>query len=369
MDNSNDIAYIRNYGIDILRIVSMYLIIILHLLGHGKILVNCELMTLNYQIAWGMELAAYCAVNCFCLISGYVGVYSRFKYSNLIYLYMQVIFYTVTITLIFQLIFPDSVMITDIIKAFFPPIYGHYWYFSAYFGMYFLIPYINKMLLTLNKNSANVLLRTVIIIFSFLPTIFRNNNLFGLGGGYSLIWMLLLYLIGGCLQILHFADKLTKRQLISLYMFCVLSTWINKIFGEFLNVNYNEMAKNWISFVSYVSPTILFSAIALLLLFSKIEPKVNSKTLIRRISPLSFSVYLIHDNPLVRKYFISAQYVSCTTSTPFLLILTVLSNALLIFIVCVLIDSARFRLFEVIKLKTLCINIEQKITKILHRTM
>ena len=70
----------RNYGIDLLRIVSMFLVCILHVLGHGGILNNTTENTVNYNVAWIMNISAYCAVNCYALISGYVGIKSKFKF-------------------------------------------------------------------------------------------------------------------------------------------------------------------------------------------------------------------------------------------------------------------------------------------------
>ena len=61
-------------------------IMTLHILGHGGILDSLNILSVNYNIAWLLETCAYCAVDCFMLISGYIGVESKFKYSNLIYL-------------------------------------------------------------------------------------------------------------------------------------------------------------------------------------------------------------------------------------------------------------------------------------------
>lgn len=75
----------RNYGIDFLRIISMFMIVILHILGNGGILASVQIGSSNYHLAWILEIASYCAVNCYALISGYVGIYSVHKYSNIFY--------------------------------------------------------------------------------------------------------------------------------------------------------------------------------------------------------------------------------------------------------------------------------------------
>ena len=73
----------RNYGIDLFRIVSMFMVVVLHVLGQGGILDGTIGVAGNYETAWFLETAAYGAVNCYALISGYVGIRSRYRYSTL----------------------------------------------------------------------------------------------------------------------------------------------------------------------------------------------------------------------------------------------------------------------------------------------
>ena len=62
----------RNYGIDLLRIVSMIMIPVLHILGQGAILDRSSALSGSYKAAWLLEIVCYCAVNVYGIISGYV---------------------------------------------------------------------------------------------------------------------------------------------------------------------------------------------------------------------------------------------------------------------------------------------------------
>lgn len=62
----------RNYGIDLLRIVAMFLVVILHILGQGGVLKAVESNEINFTVSWLLEIGAYCAVNCYALITGFV---------------------------------------------------------------------------------------------------------------------------------------------------------------------------------------------------------------------------------------------------------------------------------------------------------
>ena len=44
----------RNYGIDMLRILAMLYVVVLHCLGLGGVLVNCEGNTTQHTVAWFM---------------------------------------------------------------------------------------------------------------------------------------------------------------------------------------------------------------------------------------------------------------------------------------------------------------------------
>ena len=74
----------RNWGIDALRIIAMLMIVTWHILWHGGILESAQVSSAQYYIAWYIAMLTFGAVNCYGLISGYVGVQSKFKVSNFI---------------------------------------------------------------------------------------------------------------------------------------------------------------------------------------------------------------------------------------------------------------------------------------------
>lgn len=92
----------RNYGIDLLRIVTMFMIVNLHVFWYGGILrsENLYFLSAKYNIVWILEIICYVAVNCYALISGFVGIESRYKYSNIVLLWFRVVFYSISLYLI-----------------------------------------------------------------------------------------------------------------------------------------------------------------------------------------------------------------------------------------------------------------------------
>lgn len=187
----------RNYSIDLLRIVSMNMIVLLHIIGCGGILENTRLFTLNYEVSWLLEILCYCAVNCYALISGYVMCYSEIKYNKIVELWFQVVFYTIGITLLFNIFNPSSINNVDILKAFIPMMSNQYWYFTSYTGMFFFIPLMNHVINTMEKKKIEVLLVSSIILFVIFPMfLLAQFDPFYIIDGYSMIWLMTLYLFG-----------------------------------------------------------------------------------------------------------------------------------------------------------------------------
>ena len=189
----------RNYGIDLLRIVSMMMVVLLHVLGQGGILNGADPLTVKSETAWLLEIGAYSAVNMYAMISGYVGYGRRYKYSGLVYLYFQVLFYTVPTTIVFCIYRPELVDLEGELEPLFPFAYNTYWYFTAYFCLAFFIPFLNMMLERLDRAELKRLLFFLYLVFSILPTLF-HEDFPRTGNGYSFLWLAVLYLVGGYIK-------------------------------------------------------------------------------------------------------------------------------------------------------------------------
>ena len=74
----------RNVNVDLFRIIATILVVLLHVLGQGGILQNSSQNSAVHWVAWFLEIFAYCAVNCFALISGYIMVNKSIKLKNII---------------------------------------------------------------------------------------------------------------------------------------------------------------------------------------------------------------------------------------------------------------------------------------------
>lgn len=340
----------RNVGIDLLRIISMFFIVLLHILEHGGILENANFFDANYAVAWIIEICAYCAVNCYALISGYVGCEGKFKISNIVLLWLQVQFYNCLFTLIFICLFKvDELSFSNIYNMLLPVISDRYWYFTQYYGLFFFMPLLNTILKTADKKSIRFSLVCILFVLSIIQGFFYKD-VFGTNNGYSLLWLMVLYLIGGYIKKFNITMG-NKIKLFIGYMGIVCITFIfkmiiqtatNKIFGE-------PKLGRW--FIRYTSPMILAASLCLFLIFESVVIRKKHICVVNKLSRLTFGVYLVHDNPFVRDYLIKNSFLDVLVKPWGVEILCIFGSAMLIYTICSLIDFLRYKVFELCKIK------------------
>lgn len=199
----------RNYGIDALRIVSMFMVVILHLISRGGIMHGAVALSSNYWIACFLEITCYCAVNVYALISGYVMHDKNIKFSNLINLWFEVLFYSFSITLVIHFI--DNTIIDNklVLSAIFPVSFEAYWYFTAYFALFLFIPFLNKLIKNFDIQDAKIYIIISTILFCFLPIILQSD-LFKFSNGYSFFWLINLFIIGALIKKYDLFSKISK---------------------------------------------------------------------------------------------------------------------------------------------------------------
>ena len=265
----------RNYGIDLLRLVSMYMVVILHVLAESGVLSAQSLAT--QRVAWFLGTIAYCAVNCFGMISGYVSYRETekpYRYSRFLYLWVPVFFYSFGITLLAYVLKPGAVGDKELLLSAIPVTSGVYWYVSAYAGLFFLIPWLNAALRALDDKRCSKFIFILFAVFICYGNLSRHfYDGFYLNDGYSLIWLMILYLIGAWMKKCDIPSRVKGNNLILGFLISTVFSWFMKEFME------EEI------FVNYVSLTILFNAFALVCVFSKAKITSSAKKL-----PVTFKV-------------------------------------------------------------------------------
>ncbi len=353
----------RNYGIDLLRIISMLGVVLLHLWGHGGIKSSIESVS-GFRIVESLFTLAGPAVDCFVLISGFVG-YREDKccprLKNIVSLYFTALFYSAAIAVAFMAFSPYTVGLTGLIKACAIPVAKQYWFFTAYFGLVLVSPLLNVAVQKATKKQLFIFSAA----FTLLVCLSMVADPFSFESGFSLIWFILLYVIGAIIKKYDLASAFSKKAWLLIILASLLITMLPKIAFDFVNVPALSSRSGFLS--SYTSPTYVLMAIGWLCIFSKINCKKALCPAINFFATSAFSVYLIHDNIYVRNHLISNISKLTDGYNTVVLALFVFGCAAAIFLSCILIDKVRILLFRVLRIDKLSECIERLAKTVLNR--
>lgn len=325
----------RNYGVDALRLFSMYMIVVLHIQNKGGATVGIGFTSPTGLAVGLVHSFVYCCVDCFALISGYVGVSSGdkpFHFDRYIRLWIQVCLYSFGISLAFRLINPALVSSEYVLNSLLPIQFNRYWYFTAYTGLFLLMPGLNVFLCHCEQRALDLCVFVLTAGFIVYPCIIGADP-FGLNDGYSFAWLAILYVIGGWAKKHAVPEHMGWLRSGLCLAGCLLATWISVPLFEG-------------RLLSFSSPTVAGTAFALLALFALAHPKPKFQKLIAFLSPAAFGVYLIHMHPVLWDQCLSQRFTWITRFPGWLIPLLILGCAAALFTICLMIERVRLTVFR-----------------------
>ena len=334
----------------------MFCVIILHLLGHGGAL-KATSTNANFATLWFWEIAAYPAVNCFVLLSGFVGYRSARIYpkiSNILSVILSTLFYSLAAFFIYRFVFAQETTLAQFAFSALPILTTQYWFVSAYVGMFLLSPIINFFV----YKAERKLLVLASVITLTLTILSMLKDPFAFANGYSTMWFVLLYMLGAIIKKEDVLNKLSVMNGLVCIAIGFSITLGTKLACAFLGSPFSALQNR---FISYCSPTVLLMAIGWLTVFSKVKTTPITNKAISFITPSVFSVYLIHDNPFIRELFIANKFTFINAYNPIIASGIILSAALSVFFMCLLIDEIRVVLFKFLRVSQITTALEKKI--------
>ena len=91
----------RQVNLEILRMISMFMIIVIHIVNHGWMIDLVQKGTASYYIVWFLFGIGFTSINIYILISGYFLVMSKFSSWKVLRMVRHVLFSALGITLLF----------------------------------------------------------------------------------------------------------------------------------------------------------------------------------------------------------------------------------------------------------------------------
>jgi len=324
----------KNIGIELLRIICMFMILGLHFNMHGNILEQLnELTKFNGFFILMVECIFIVAVNVFVLISGYNLHSKKFKKERIINLLGKVWLINLIMCIIMYFTGNIALNIKNLLYFVLPFTLQEYWFVNTYVYLIILIPFINILIENIDKKNFNYLLLVLLVLNSILSCI--PNVTVILNSGYSVIWFINLYLIGAYIN--KYNINIQKTHNFILYIFSILILTFSFV------ALYNLKSLNFaMKLLNYNNILVLIPSILLFNLALNINLSDNKSKLILFISQSCFSVYLITENIFTRNVLWNKLINTFKYCDTYIYPIYYLGILVLIFIVCIVIDKIIF---------------------------
>ncbi len=274
----------RESNFELLRIIAMNMIIGLHYFGYCQ--ANSFLTSgINYHFYHLMESVCICGVNVFVMITGFFSVrQNNLKINKILSLLIDVIIWG-TIGYLFMItIGQENPSIKDYIKIIIPYLWGGRWFVSSYIILLLLIPYLNKCILSINRQSHEILIFILVLLFSLWPSFLPGPPIDNFGYGFT--HFILLYVISTYIR-LYVSSLPSKKICIILFIVSTVIVYFSSIMGIGCAYAYNYIF-------------VIIQAISIILYFSQIHFQ-SSK--INILASCAFGVFLIHTDGFFSKIY------------------------------------------------------------------
>lgn len=317
----------RNSNFEILRIVSILLIIAHHFSVHGGFDFGST-VSFNSIMMELFILGGKVGVNCFVLISGYFLVNSnQLNFRKLLLLWVKVFVYSTVLFAIFCGVGKLAFSWKELIHSALPVIFNQWWFVSVYVLLYIFHPFINVALRNISKQAHLVMLLIMLVLWSVIPTFAGRIS----GIQFSnFIWFVFLYCVAGYLR-LHGLPK--KLNAVSSLLLAVGSYAI--VFGIAVVKNVVFGVANF--YYEMESLTMLVPSVFLFLVFAYAKPRCIK--FVNFVSSAMLGVYLLHDHELTMRTYIWRELFKnySYTNSPYL-VLYALFEIVSVFVVCIAVD-------------------------------
>lgn len=294
----------RMASIELLRSLAMLMVITLHYLDKGGILVPLtEKQSIAGFCAWLLEAFCIVAVNTYVLVSGYFLTESGFKLQRLFDLVAQLLFYSILVPAVLVLcgILPASELtLYHLLNYVFPVQMDHYWFATAYILMYLFAPVLSAGVKQLTQKQLKTVIALLLIVFSLSKSILPFQLSID-KHGYDVVWFLFLFLIAAYIRLYGIPGLNQSNRGFLLYAGSCVGIFALAVCLAFFSSRLGKFEYFVSSTFEYNHILCLLGAIGLFIGFLHWNmPEGKLASLVRKIAPYTFGVYLLHENREIR---------------------------------------------------------------------
>lgn len=336
----------RSSNIELLRIVTMLMIIAHHFAFHGGFAFNSSSISTNLVWIQFLRLGGKIGVDIFVLISGYYLVTRvSFKAFKALKLWIQMLFYSVGIYLVAVGLNITAFSKKAMIETLFPVTSDLWWFASSYFMLFLLSPLINKVLNFLSKRQCQIFLLIALFVWCIIPSITAVFPALDIVVPESnLLWFVILYSVTGYIRLWHTPIKGSALRYLSISLCTFILTLLSAIGFDYLNTIQDATEYDPCALFEMTSITILITSLTAVLGFLQIDLKRNN--IINIIASATFGVYLIHDHPIIRTLLWKSLFKNATYASSKLLIPYSVVVIIIVYLASTVIELVRIYTIE-----------------------
>lgn len=328
---------VRDSKFELLRIISMVLIIFYHITYHS-ITVKPVIHT-NFLYSLLYSGGKY-GVVLFMMITGYFLINkTTTNYKRLIKLEFQVLFYSILTYFGITLIAGYPFNKNEMMNIFLPNIMKTYWFYSGYFLVILLSPYITKTIKNLEKKEYLKLLIILFIFLIVLPSIkFEYMN--------EVVMLLFYFLVGGFIKKYGSDYQTFSKLFLVIAISCYVLIGVSIMMLSISSLNNYNVPIDYLFYSNLSSPLVFFSVSSFFLWFS--YQKIKYSKIINKLGSISFAVYLIHDHFIARRYLWNDLLEVDNPNNILKTIIIFIISIIFVYLVAYILESIRNYLFNII---------------------
>lgn len=344
MAGSRDRIGGRQSGIELLRILSMLMIVAHHYVVHNGfdvLAAPLSIQKLFLQVVFAAN--GKVGVSIFFIISAWFFADKttpvRLSFARVWRLERQLLFYSIGLLVVFTVAARTYLDLKTTIQSILPTLTGLWWYTTSYVVFLLILPILDQGLRAISTKQHSVLAVTMVVMWSILgmlPGVYLDMN--GGAPGFVCLYVLVTYLKWNGAPLLE--SRKAAALLLAVgasvgYGSIAILDWATSVVG------FGEEHTLYLM-TSFLALPALSIAIGLFVLFRQLRFRSG---LVNTVASATLGVYLIHEYPPVREYLWSDVFnIEKQYSSPWLYAYSLFA-VLVVFSACTVIDIGRRLIF------------------------
>ena len=318
----------RESNIELLRIASIFFIVLSHWAVHSDFAFDTSRLTVN-QLLIEWSTLGEIGVCVFVLISGYYSVSRNQTVKGFFNLFFKVWSYNIIILAVVYFGRIKELSLRESITSL-VPIFNLHWFAYTFLILYVLMPFLNAFI---HNSERGLYEKLLIVVFLSWSIIYSFT---GADFGFSYLgWFVFLYLLGAYIR-LYRDETVSTGKLLLVFLSSLVVLMASAVCINIVGLRIGFYPKHGADLYSLHSPFVLICAISLFILFKNIE--IGRHAVINLLASTSFGIYLLSDNPLIRKWIWNDLFVSSSFAQSHLLILVGVGCVIAVMSICMVFD-------------------------------